>query len=219
MEPKAITAKAVQDALLAGLRLLVVLIAGMTTLFGLFAKRDLSALIAWVQSDGFIVFASAAITAGTAIWGVYKTYTRSHESSTLKTIINDPSTPMADPAAPGDKFTHLTPLVAIPVLMALLMVGGCTTAGNVQLNAGRAFLTAQIAFKSAQQSALTVCTTPAPRLLVPCREAVGVLAVGAKAEAAGFAAQQAGNASDLQTAVTALMDIPPRLAALGILEN
>lgn len=220
MEPKQITAKAAQDAIVAGLRIVAVLLAGVTTLFGLLAKRDLSSLIAWVQSDGFIVFASAAITAGSFLWGVWKTYDRSHKLNTAKSALEGNIQPLEPPVSTlASKFDHMSPLVAIPVLLAIVALGGCTTAGTVRLNAGRAFYTAQIAFKTAQQSTLVVCTNPAPRLVAPCQEAVSILGTGAKVEATGFAAQQAGNATSLQAAVIALTDIPPRLAALGVLGN
>lgn len=220
MEPKAITAKAIQDTVLAFLRILSVLIGGVTVLFSLVAKRDLAGLIAWVQSDAFVLFAGAVVSGASLLWGLWKTFDRSHKLNTAKSALEGNIQPLEPPVSTlASKFDHMSPLVAIPVLLAIVALGGCTTAGTVRLNAGRAFYTAQIAFKTAQQSTLVVCTNPAPRLVAPCQEAVSILGTGAKVEATGFAAQQAGNATSLQAAVIALTDIPPRLAALGVLGN
>ena len=104
----------------------------------------------------------------------------------------------------------------IPVLIAL---AGCTTTGadTVRLNGNKAFLTAQIALKSAQQSTLAICTSPA-RPVAACDKAIDLLTKGAQAEAAGFTAQQSGNSADLQTSITTLVALPAQLVALGILK-
>lgn len=114
--------------------------------------------------------------------------------------------------------------LAIPVLFVLVAVpamsllGACTTLGNdVRLNANKAFYTAQIALKSAQQTTLAFCSAPT-KPVAACNKAIDLLNEGAKAEAAGFTAQQAGNAADLQTAVTTLTALPSQLADLGVLE-
>ena len=112
-------------------------------------------------------------------------------------------------------------LAMIPILFvalgATLLLSGCATFGNdVRLNANKAFLTAHISFKSVQQTTLAVCSVvPKPK---PCDEAIDLLSLGAQAEEAGFTAQQSGNAADLQTAITALTNLPPQLVALGILK-
>lgn len=105
--------------------------------------------------------------------------------------------------------------LAIPVLIAL--AGCATTPGSVRLNANKAFLTAQITLKSAQQSTLAVCTVPV-NPVAACDKAIDLLAVAAKAEAAGFTAQQSGNAADLQTSIATLVNLPAQLVALGILK-
>lgn len=114
--------------------------------------------------------------------------------------------------------------LAIPVLFLLIaipaagLLSACTTLGNdVRLNANKAFYTAQIALKSAQQTTLAFCSAPT-KPVAACNKAIDLLNEGAKAEAAGFTAQQAGNAADLQTAVTTLTALPSQLADLGVLE-
>lgn len=107
----------------------------------------------------------------------------------------------------------LLAVFAIPVLLA----GCATTANDVRLNANKAFLTAQIALKSAQQTTLAVCSQPA-KPVEPCDKAVDLLREGAKAEAAGFTAQQSGNSADLSAAILTLTNLPAQLTALGILK-
>ncbi len=103
----------------------------------------------------------------------------------------------------------------IPVLIGM---GGCaTTAADVRLNANKGFLTAQIAIKSAQQTTLAVCSQPT-KPVAACDKAVDLLHEGAKAEAAGFTAQQSGNSADLQSAILTLTNLPAQLTALGILK-
>ena len=107
----------------------------------------------------------------------------------------------------------------IPVLIAASL-SACASLGlgnDVRLNANRAFLTGQIALKSAQQSTVAICTPPT-RPVAACDKAIDLLAAGARAEAAGFTAQQAGNSADLQTAITTLVALPAQLVALGILK-
>ena len=107
----------------------------------------------------------------------------------------------------------LLAVFAIPVLLA----GCATTANDVRLNANKAFLTAQIALKSAQQTTLAVCSQPA-KPVEPCDKAVDLLREGAKAEAAGFTAQQSGNSAGLSAAILTLTNLPAQLTALGILK-
>lgn len=102
-------------------------------------------------------------------------------------------------------------------LAAVISLAACATTGDVRLNANKAFYTAQIAFKSAQQTTLAVCSAPAAPTAA-CNSAVDLLHEGAKAEAAGFTAQQAGNSADLQTAIIKLTELPAQLAALGVLK-
>lgn len=103
----------------------------------------------------------------------------------------------------------------LPVLACL---AACTSLGSVQLNANKAFLTAQIAFKSSQQTALATCSTPATQKTDACQKAIDLLHTGALAEQAAFTAQKAGNSADLATAVTTLTNLPSQLAALGVLK-
>ena len=106
-------------------------------------------------------------------------------------------------------------LLALPIMIAL---AGCATTGSVRLNTNKAFLTADTAFLSVQQTTLALCSVPTSATIDRCNKAIDILHDGAKAEAAGFAAQQAGNSTDLASAVTALANIPAQLVALGILK-
>ncbi len=97
------------------------------------------------------------------------------------------------------------------------MLQGCTTLGTVKLNTDKAFLTAQITLKSAQQTTLAICSGPT-KPVAACDKAIDLLRVAAKAEAVGFTAQRTGNAADLRTAIVTLTNLPPQLVALGILK-
>ncbi|WP_068093373.1 hypothetical protein [Novosphingobium rosa] len=94
----------------------------------------------------------------------------------------------------------------------------CACAGTVRLNANKAFLTAQTALKSGQQSVNAVCSVPAAQTTDKCQQAITLMHTGAQAEAAAFTAQQAGNSADLATAITTLNNLPAQLVALGILK-
>lgn len=152
---------------------------------------------------------------------------RSKRSNDQKlAIVTSPETFVPASVAVVKEKGHATPpgALAIPVLFLLVAVAAsplltaCTTLGNdVRLNANKAFYTAQIALKSAQQTTLAFCSAPT-KPVVACNKAIDLLDKGAKAEAAGFTAQQAGNAADLQTAVTTLTALPSQLADLGVLE-
>lgn len=102
------------------------------------------------------------------------------------------------------------------ILLALLALPACATVGTVKLDTDKAFLTADLAFLSTQQTALAVCSAPVHP--AACTQAIALLHTGAQAEAAGFTAQQAGNATDLAAAVTTLNNLPAQLVALGILK-
>lgn len=106
-----------------------------------------------------------------------------------------------------------------PLLAALLLVSvaGCATTGTVQLKANQAFLTGQVALKSAQQTVQAVCSAP-NRPEPQCDQAIDILHTGAQAEAAGYTAIQAGNSADLNAAVKTLTALPQQLVTLGILK-
>lgn len=103
----------------------------------------------------------------------------------------------------------------LPVLIACAALSAC--AGSVRLNSNKAFLTAQLALKSAQQTTLSVCSAPVKPVAV-CDTAIDLLHKGAQAEAAGFTAQQAGNTAGLSAAIGTLTNLPSQLVALGILK-
>lgn len=156
-------------------------------------------------------------------WAAY----RSKRSNDQKlAIVTSPETFVPPSVAVVKEKGHTTSpgALAIPVLFLLVAVAAsplltaCTTLGDdVRLNANKAFYTAQIALKSAQQTTLAFCSAPT-KPVAACNKAIDLLNEGAKAEAAGFTAQQAGNAADLQTAVTTLTALPSQLADLGVLE-
>lgn len=102
------------------------------------------------------------------------------------------------------------------VIGCALALAACTTAGTVRLNADKAFLTAQVAFKSAQQTTLATCSVlNAP---TTCGQAIDILHQGAGIEAAGFSTHQAGTASDEADAVTNLTNLIAQLTQLGVLK-
>lgn len=159
------------------------------------------------------------LAVGATLWAAW----RSKRNNDQKiAIVTSPETYVPPAVAVvTDKAAPSAPLALVPFLFILLSAGGlsgCATAGDVRLNANKAFSTAQIAFHAVQQTALIVCTNPQPRLVQPCQKSLDVLKTGAEAEAAGFTAQQAGNAQDLQTAIITLTALPSQLAELGILE-
>lgn len=177
-----------------------------------------AALPAAVEQVVGIVLAVAAMA-----WAAY----RSKRSNDQKlAIVTSPETyvpPSVAVVKEKSGTTHPGAL-AIPVLFLLVAVpavgflSACATLGSdVRLNANKAFYTAQIALKSAQQTTLAFCSAPT-KPVAACNKAIALLNDGAKAEAAGFTAQQAGNAADLQTAVTTLTALPSQLADLGVLE-
>lgn len=100
---------------------------------------------------------------------------------------------------------------------AVLALSACATTGSVRLNTNRAFLTGQVALKSAQQTTFALCTVPS-RPAALCDKAIDLLHQGSLAENAGFTAQQSGNAKDLATATQTLVALPAQLVALGILK-
>lgn len=217
-----ISPSAIQDTLFAGLRILTVLLTGGTAILGFIGKRDLAGLVAYIQSSDFTPVAAALAAVATAAYGLYQTH---YKKKALLAVKASQSTIVPDDvlAVKGGSSTPPSAL-AIPVLFLLVAVAAsplltaCTTLGNdVRLNANKAFYTAQIALKSAQQTTLVFCSAPT-KPVVACNKAIDLLDKGAKAEAAGFTAQQAGNAADLQTAVTTLTALPSQLADLGVLE-
>ncbi len=215
--PIVVSAGTIQTTLLAALRMLAVLIGGLTVLFGLVAKRDLAGLIAYVQSSDFLVLAGALASLGSFAWGMWKTYRTKRDLVTVTRAVDNSVGVVVENGPPSNTTLALIPLLGLALVFSML-AGCATVGGDVRLNANRAFLTAQIAFKSTQQTVLAVCRVPAPSLVAPCDKAVALLHTGAQAEAAGFASQQAGNAAGLQAAILALTDLPPRLVALGVLE-
>jgi len=217
--PIIVSGSAIQSTLFAALRLLAVLIGGATAIMGFVGKRDLSGLIAYVQSSDFTAVAGALAALFSAAYGLYATYNRKRELVEVEKVVPNSLVAKVD-AKPSDTVMRIVPFLAVLLLAgAATGLGGCaTTAQSVRLNSGKAFLTAQLALKSAQQSTLAVCRVPAPRLVEPCRRAIDVLHTGAQAEAAGFTAQQAGNAADLQASILILTNLPAQLAALGVLE-
>jgi hypothetical protein len=159
-----------------------------------------------------------------ATW--YAGYRSKRNNDQKKAIVQSPQTFVpASIAVVTDKEGSVVPsgALAIPVLFLLIalpaaaMLSACASLGNdVRLNANKAFYTAQIALKSAQQTTLAVCSTP--QRPAACGRAIDLLGDAAKAEAAGYTAQQTGNAADLQAALITLTALPSQLAALGILE-
>lgn len=215
--PIVVSAGTIQTTLLAALRMLAVLIGGLTVLFGLVAKRDLAGLIAYVQSSDFLVVAGALASLGSFAWGMWKTYRTKHDLVTVARAADDSVATVVEspPAGP----TTLASFSLLGLGLAFAMLAGCATVGSdVRLNANKAFLTAQIAFKSTQQTVRAVCAAPVETLRTPCDSAIDLLHTGAVAEAAGFTAQQTGNAADLQAAITTLANLPPQLVALGVLK-
>lgn len=212
--PLIVTAGAIQETLFAALRVLGVLIGGGTAILGFIGQRDLAGLTAYVQSSDFTAVAGAIAAVVSLGYGMWRTYRRKQALVMVADAVPDAIATVVKKRSEGSTIASLVMLTLLPFFMM-----GCATVGNdVQLNANKAFLTAQIAFKSTQQSTLAICSVPAPRLIEPCAKAIDVLHEGARIEAAGFTAQQAGNAADLQTAVIALTGLPSQLAALGVLE-
>lgn len=164
-----------------------------------------------------------ALIALAAMW--YSARRTKKNNENLREIKNSPQTIVPDSIAvmKGDESPQsvngtlaLVPILFVALAGSLLLSGCATLGGDVRLNANKAFLTAQISFKSVQQTTLAVCSVvPKP---APCDRAIDLLSLGAQAEDAGFTAQQSGNAADLQTAITTLTNLPPQLVALGILK-
>lgn len=94
MEQKLPTAVALQGTIVAALRVLSVLIGGLTAVAGLVGKRDLSALIAYVQSSDGLAFLGAAIAAASFGWGMWKTYHRERVNANMK-VLSPPLAAMA----------------------------------------------------------------------------------------------------------------------------
>lgn len=214
--PIVVSPGAIQATIYALLRVLVVLVGGATTIASLLSARDLAGLVAYVQSSDFLAVSGALSAAISLVYGMWRTYRIKRDSVTMADHLPDAI------ATVRTKPLDSAPLAAIPVLFVLVAAGllaGCSTiGGDVRLNAYKAFLTAQIAFKSAQQTTIAFCSAPAAVQVEPCNKAIDLLREGAKAEAAGFTAQQAGNAAGMSEALTVLVALPAQLAALGILE-
>lgn len=221
MEPKypiVVSASAIQTTLFAALRITAVLIGGVTAVLGFVGKRDLSGLIAYVQSSDFVAVAGALAAVISFGYGLWHTYRQKSNLVTVAKAAPDSVATVVDSAAPsGTTLGSLLPIGLLVIGMAML--AGCATLGtDVRLNTNKAFLTAQIAFKSSQQTVLSVCSVPVPAKTTACGKAIDLLHTGAQAEAAGFTAQQAGNSADLQTAILTLTNLPAQLVALGVLE-
>lgn len=217
--PIVVSAGTIQTTLLAALRMLAVLIGGLVAIFGFIAKRDLTGLIAYVQSSDFLAVAGAIAALASFAWGAWKTYRTKHDLVTVtREVDNSVGVVVEKPTSAGNVALGIIPLLFL-LLAAGSLVSCATTGGDaVRLNASKAFLTAQIALKSTQQTVLAVCSTPLRQASEPCNKAIDLLHAGAQAEAAGFTAQRAGSAADLQTAIIALTNLPPQLVALGVLE-
>lgn len=216
--PIVVSASAIQTTLLAALRILGVLIGGATAILGFVSKRDLTGLIAYVQSSDFVAVAGALAAVISFGYGLWHTYRQKANLVTVAKAAPDSVATVVDSPKPSG--TTLGAFLPIGLLFfGMAMLAGCTTLGNdVRLNTNKAFLTAQIAFKSAQQSTLAFCSVPVATKTPACTQAIDLLHTGAQAEAAGYTAQQAGNAADLQTAITTLTNLPAQLVALGVLE-
>lgn len=220
MEPKypiVVSASAIQTTLFAALRIFSVLLGGVTALLGFASKRDLAGLIAYVQSSDFTAVAGALAAVFSVAYGLWHTYRQKADLITVAKAAPDAVATVADKGSSGGAALVLLPFGLM--LIASGMLSGCATLStDVRLNTNKAFLTAQIAFKSSQQTVLAVCSVPVPAKSAACAKAVDLLHTGAQAEAAGFTAQQAGNATDLQTAIITLTNLPPQLVTLGVLE-
>lgn len=214
-EPIIISPGTIQTTLAALLRVILVLAGGFTAIVGFLGKRDLAGLVGYIQSDDFTPVAGALAAAISLGYGLWKTHQRKAQLLKVEPLL---------PSHVMQKSTNGTGALSVlmPFAFAIGMSGwisGCaTTADDVRLNAGKAFYTAQVAFRAAQQTTLVTCTSPAPRLVEPCQKAIDILHDGALAEGAAFTAQQAGNAADLQTSLVILIGLPSQLAALGVLE-
>lgn len=97
--PIVVSPSAIQAALVAGLRTLTVLAGGATAIAGFVGKRDLSGLIAYVQSSDFLAVAGAIAAAASFGYGVWKTYSRKKDTVTLARMVPD-----AVATVKGDKF-------------------------------------------------------------------------------------------------------------------
>lgn len=104
------------------------------------------------------------------------------------------------------------------ILPVLFMVAGCATANTVRIKTDQAFLTGQLALKTAQQTVMAVCSTPT-KPEPQCNQAIDILHTGALAEDAGHTALLAGNAKDLNAAVATLTSLPQQLVALGLIKG
>lgn len=214
-----ITGSAVQDTLAALFRLLTVLIAGGTAILGFIGKRDLSGLVAYIQSNEFTPVAAAIAAVITGGYGLYKTHLR---KKALLVVKNSPATIVPDDILTvKDGANGGAGMLAIPVLFMLValphMTGCAAVRSDVRLNANKAFYTAQIALKSSQQTVLAVCS-PVTRPAAACAKGIALLRNAAQVERAAFTAQQAGNSTDLNAALVTLTALPSQLADLGLLE-
>jgi len=208
-----------QSTLLSALRGLAVLIGGFTAIIGFVGKRDLAGLIGYVQSTDFLPFAAALLAAGSFVWGVWKNYERKKMLLRVEPYVRDS---LMSVQRPKPKIKSPPALSILPVLLLVgltISLSACATAGNVRLDANKAFYTGQVALRAAQQTTLATCTMPPARLVDPCRRALVLLDAGAKAEAVGFTAQQAGNSAGLAGALVVLVALPSQLAELGVLET
>lgn len=159
-----------------------------------------------------------AIIAAAATW--FSAWRTKRNNENLREIKNSTQTIVPDAVAVikgSDDSGSGGTVALLPILFIVLagsfLLSACTT---VRLNANKAFYTAQISFKSVQQTTIAACSVvPKP---APCDRAIDLLHEGAKAEAAGFTAQQSGNAADLHAAIVTLTNLPPQLVALGILK-
>lgn len=217
--PMIVTAGAIQDTLFAALRVLSVLIGGGTAILGFVSKRDLAGLITYVQSSDFTAVAGALAASVSLAYGLWRTYHRKQALITVAQAVPDSLATVVKKAPAGSNPAAFLPVALLfPALLLVGTLSACaTTATDVRLNANKAFLTAQIAFMSAQQTTLALCSAPT-KPVAACNTAIDLLQEGAKAEAAGFTAQQAGNAAGLQAALITLTNLPPQLVALGVLK-
>lgn len=192
---------------------LLVLLGGFLIAHGLMTEGQVNSAAPALAQE----IVGAAIAAAATWFSAWRTKRNNENLRLMKT---SPETTMPDSVAviKGKGSAEGNPtLTMLPILFIALagsfLLSACTT---VRLNANKAFYTAQISFKSVQQTTIAVCSVvPKP---APCDRAIDLLHEGAKAEAAGFTAQQSGNAADLHAAIVTLTNLPPQLVALGILK-
>lgn len=72
--PIVVNPSSVQAMIITGLRYFATVVGGVTAVLGLVGKRDLSGLIAYVQSADGLALIGAIVAIGGSAYGVFKTY-------------------------------------------------------------------------------------------------------------------------------------------------